>query len=462
MTVDRLGHVPPAQQCSYPVRPGNRVEPLVDGLKAFTTIARACEQARQSVWVTVAFLGADFSMPGGRGSLFEWLQGLAERGLDVRVIFWRNNEGSGFSESSMFSGLVEHLERLHRSCPGIHARWDRAEGRYCQHQKSWLIDAGEEAEIAFVGGINLDSGSVVAAGHRDGPLEQAHDVYASVQGPSATDVHHNFVQRWNEASERSSAEGCWGRFGNGPAMMFPTRVSKPAGPSTVQVQRTIKAGRYHDATPTPEGSAFAVSSGEFSVYEQYQTAIAAARSSIYIENQALGHTGIVDCLDAALERGVDVTVLVPAKAERQMRAARKSPASQPFFERLAALGRHPHFQLAGIAAPYEGRRREIYVHAKVMLVDDQWATIGSCNIGARSFFGDTELNLSVWCPDTVRRLRVELLLEHLNEDTSALTDREAMARWREQARHNASLGLHSTQPWKGIALALDPATYASD
>lgn len=462
MSIDHLGAVPPAQQCAYPARMGNRVEPLVDGLKAFTAIAEACERARRSVWLTVAFLSEDFRLPGGRGPLFEWLQRLAARGLDVRVIFWRNNEGSGFAESSMFSGLAHHHALLEQVCPGIHARWDRADGRYCQHQKSWIVDAGEAGEIAFVGGINLVSGALAAAGHRDGPREQSHDVYASLQGPSTTDVHHNFVQRWNEASELGSPDGSWGRHGKGPAMAFPTRLSKPAGISRVQVQRTVKAERYLDDTPVPRGAAFAVRSGEFSVYEQYQSAIAAASSTIYIENQALGHRDVVDSLHAALERGVDVTVLAPAKAERHMKAARQNPQSEAFFERLAALGRHPHFQLAGLAAPHDGQRREIYVHAKVMLVDDLWATIGSCNIGARSFFGDTELNLSFWCADTVRRLRVELLREHVDEDTSALSDREAMALWRDIARRNAALGLRSPQAWKGIAFALDPATYALD
>ena len=39
-----------------------------------------------------------------------------------------------------------------------------------------------------------------------------HDAYVEIAGPSATDVHHNFVQRWNEASERAADDGTWGQL----------------------------------------------------------------------------------------------------------------------------------------------------------------------------------------------------------------------------------------------------------
>lgn len=59
----------------------------------------------------------------------------------------------------------------------------------------------------FVGGVNLTAKALGSPGHRDGGQ---HDIYVEVTGPSATDVHHNFVQRWNEASERNCSDGTWG------------------------------------------------------------------------------------------------------------------------------------------------------------------------------------------------------------------------------------------------------------
>jgi cardiolipin synthase len=53
-----------------------------------------------------------------------------------------------------FSGTEAERTWLHGRAGRWLARWDRAHGRYCQHQKSWLVDAGEPGETAFVGGIN--------------------------------------------------------------------------------------------------------------------------------------------------------------------------------------------------------------------------------------------------------------------------------------------------------------------
>ena len=145
-----------------------------------------------------------------------------------------------------------------------------------------------------------------------------------------------------------------------------------------------------------------------------------------------------------------------------MAAGRRRPEHAAFFERLAALGRHDHFTLVGIAANRApGDYQNVYVHAKIALVDDAWATIGSANVGNRSFFGDTELNASFWHAPTVRALREELLREHLGRDTAGLDDRAALALYREIARANRARR-NAGQPLEGLALALDPATYASD
>ncbi len=101
----------------------------------------------------------------------------------------------------------------------------------------------------------------------------------------------------------------------------------------------------------------------------------------------------------------------------------------------------------------------MYVHAKIALVDDGWCTIGSANVGNRSFYGDTELNASFWHGPTVRELRCELLREHLGRDTGHLDDREALRLYREVARENRARRERGAA-LEGLALALDPASYA--
>ena len=106
-----------------------------------------------------------------------------------------------------------------------------------------------------------------------------------------------------------------------------------------------------------------------------------------------------------------------------------------------------------------GEYQGVYVHAKVALVDDGWCTIGSCNTANRSFYGDTELNASIWHARTVRVLRAELLEEHLGIDTARMDDVAALDVFAQVARENAQRRTAGAAQ-QGLALALDPATYA--
>ncbi len=99
--------------------------------------------------------------------------------------------------------------------------------------------------------MNLNPKSVAAPGHGDGGW---HDVYVEVIGPAATDVHHNFVQRLNEACERRLDDGTWGHdWGHDDKddLGFPVQLSAPNGTVPVQMQRTIDAARYSDGSPSP-------------------------------------------------------------------------------------------------------------------------------------------------------------------------------------------------------------------
>jgi cardiolipin synthase len=449
-------YIPFVTSCSYPPRDGNMVRPLLDAVPAFRRIGEAIEAARHSVWLTVTFFAQDFEMPDGGGAVFDVLDRAVARGLDVRVIFWRpNQESMGYGRT--FSGTQEQRDLLRARGSRFRIRWDRAHGPYCQHQKSWLIDTGQPSETAFVGGINLTFRAIGSPGHSN--EGERHDVYVEVTGPSATDVHHNFVQRWNEASERAAADGTWGHEGD-DELKFPESASERRGGSVVQIQRNVHAGRYSDAHPSPGSQAFDISSGERSILTQYHQAIDAARRSIYIENQAIPIPEVASSLEQALKRGVDVVILVPADPEAHVHAARKNPQRKALFDGIAALGRYQNFMLAGIAGPNaRGSRSNVYVHAKIMLVDDAWATIGSCNLHSNSLSGHSEMNASIWDPQVVRALRCALLAEHLGRDTAGIDDRAALGLYREIARENRRRRDAHDFNWQGLAFSLDPARY---
>ena len=453
--VDSPPHIPFPESGSYPVRAGNHVRPLIDGEATLRRIGEAVDAAERSVWVMIAFLAPEFRMPDGRGSLFDELDRAAARGLDVRVLFWRNNpESAGYGNT--FAGTAADHAMLRARGSRFRIRWDRVDGVYCHHQKSWLIDAAMPSETAFLGGINLTGHAMTTPGHLgDGEF---HDLYVEVAGPSATDVHHNFVQRWNEASERHLADGLFGH-GADDVLPLPDRASGERGRSLVQIQRSIPAGRYTDGRATPGGRSHAIAGGERSILDQYLLAIDAARRSIYLEHQSIAIEPILARLDAALQRGVEIVYLAPGVPEGHVLKARRLPERKPQFDRLAQLARHPHFTLAGMAVPRDGGRADVYVHAKAMLVDDAWATIGSCNLHAYSLFGHTEINASFWAPEVVRALRCELLAEHLGEATSGLDDVAALRLYREIAADNRRRRDRGDAAWRGLAYRLDPAAY---
>lgn len=432
--------IPIIRTASYPPRSGNTLRPLVDGEPAFRRICEAIEAARQSVWATVTFMWADFQMPDGRGSALDVLNRAAARGLDVRVIFWRPDPETENLKANAFWGSPEQIALLQESHSAIRIRWDRAQPGFCQHQKSWLIDAGTQVETCFLGGINLNPHSVVAPGHRG--EGQNHDIYLELAGPAAVDVHHNFVQRWNEASERHSADGRWGP-GSETDLSFPTRVPSWRGDALVRIQRTIHSGRYHDGQATPGGAPFNIEAGERSNFDQYCAAMKAARRSIYLEHQHVDVPEIIDSLRQALRRGVEVVAVMPAEAEHP--------------EELKALGAFETFTLAGIAGlTNDGQRKPVWVHSKLMVVDGEWGTVGSCNLHRHSLFGNCELNAAFWDRRTAHALLSELLREHLERDFSGMDDLVALRLFRAIVANNAKLFRAGKTVWPGLAFSLLP------
>lgn len=452
----QLSSAPFVTTGTYPTRSGNHVRPWIDGIPAFRRICETIEAAQQSVWATITFMWPTFGMPDGRGTPLDLFQRVAERGIDVRLIFWRPDDETAYLRKNAFWGAAEHFAALAQAYPHIKIRWDRAYPGYCQHQKTWLIDANLPTATAFVGGINLNPHSLVMPGHNG--QDQNHDAYVEIAGPAVADVQHNFVQRWNEASERTSADGRWGA-GSDTDLPFPTHTPPACGAADVQIQRTIHAGRYHNPHPAPGGSAFAIAAGEKTNLAQYCQAIRWAHRTIYMENQYIEVPEIVDALHDALARGVEVVVLLPAVPVLAS-AADVTQERQAFLAARARLADYDHFTLCGIAGvDVDGRRQPVYVHSKLMLVDDEWATVGSCNLHHFSLFGNSELNAALQHPATVRALRVELFQEHLGVDTSTMADKRAFRLFRRIANENRQRHTNSDPAWQGLAFRLNVASY---
>ncbi len=136
---------------------------------------------------------------------------------------------------------------------------------------------------------------------------------------------------------------------------------------------------------------------------------------------------------------------------------------RPLFDLIAACGAHENFTLAGLAGPMpDGSRGDVYVHGKLMLVDDVFATIGSTNFAERSFRNQTEMNVSFQdsadgqgaALRPVRRTSRAGYVDARRRRGDAPVRRRPRAPMRK--RREAG-----DMAWQGIAFALDPATYAS-
>jgi phosphatidylserine/phosphatidylglycerophosphate/cardiolipin synthase-like enzyme len=242
---------------------------------------------------------------------------------------------------------------------------------------------------------------------------------------------------------------------------LPARLSAPAGDVTAQIQRTIPNGHYAEGAWALRDAPYDIAQGEYSVEEQYARAIESARDAIYLENQAFSSAPMIGRLLQALHRGVQVVAVVPARGENQMRLFRQMADQQPLFDLIAACGQHENFTLAGLASLMpDGSRADVYVHGKLMLVDDVFATIGSTNFADRSFLNQTEMNVSFQHNTTVAALRCDLFNEHLAQDTATLDITAAMQLFATTARANARRRAAGETAWQGLAFALDPSTYA--
>jgi phosphatidylserine/phosphatidylglycerophosphate/cardiolipin synthase-like enzyme len=123
--------------------------------------------------------------------------------------------------------------------------------------------------------------------------------------------------------------------------------------------------------------------------------------------------------------------------------------------------RRPDFELYALKVGAEDASgslslEEVDNHAKLMIVDDIFLTIGSCNINDRGFEFEGECNLAVVDPALVKGLRAGLFREHLGDPrVSGDIDADA-ALWREHADSNRTYDVGSRSPPASCVFPFEP------
>lgn len=192
--------------------------------------------------------------------------------------------------------------------------------------------------------------------------------------------------------------------------------SVPKLPGTkIQVVRSMPAGEYEAGKQKPPWN-LSDEQWERSAKDAYLIGIRAAREYIYLENQWISDEHIWAELVASMRRNRDnpdfrIVIVLP---RRPLAAAGYGTDQdidlQPHVNRVIAQSASAdQFGMYCLVAPLPQSRREnvalskedkdefgpdsaqIYVHSKVMIVDDQWSLIGSANAGGISLLGMTDV-----------------------------------------------------------------------
>jgi cardiolipin synthase len=317
---------------------GNHVEILSTGFSKFAALRAAIEQAAEYIHMEYYIIRADDTGLSIRDALL----GALKRKVRVRVLI----DGAGCFH--LPDGFLGPLRRggadvavfLPIRFPFLTARRD-----FRNHRKLVVIDGRE----AFVGGMNIGD-EYSGYGHDPSSPPPWRDTHAHVTGPCVTALDEVFAEDWFDATRE-------------PIIRPPVQTWAPAaGNDIVQV---VASGpdRYW---PTFQQVAFHV--------------IAAARRRVSITTPYfIPDASILTALQTAALGGVETRVLVPERPNYPLlRAAQRS-----YYPELVEAG-------VGI---YEYRPG--MMHAKTLVVDDEYVLIGSANMDIRSFRLNYELGLSV-------------------------------------------------------------------
>ncbi|WP_235953536.1 VTT domain-containing protein [Noviherbaspirillum galbum] len=419
------GLLRPGRNC-WRIERARRFAMLVDADAYFRAVRAAIVNARHSVFIlswdidSRIRLVPDGARDGYPEPLGDFLHEIAASRPDLHVHVLNWDYAMLYALEREWLPVVKLDWRTHRN---LAFRMDANHplgGSH--HQKVVVVDDA----VAFVGGLDLTKARWDTSDHAchaplrcdsDGkPHAPFHDVQAMVDGDVAWALGELARARWQRAT--------------GERLAGPRRSEHDPWPDGVQPDIVDVDVAISRTEPAFEGHA-----GVHEVRQLHLDAIAAARRSLFFENQYFTSGLLADALAERLKepQGPEVLIVSPQTQSGWLEQATMGVLRARAHRRLADADAHGHYLMACPHIP--GLVEQcLNVHSKVFAVDDDLFCVGSANLSNRSMALDTECNLTIEAAGSngererlrlaIARLRNRLLAEHL--DTSPEAVREAM------------------------------------
>src|SRR4051794_10365553 len=420
---------------------GNAVQPLVNGAAYFARLTEEVQALQEGdhLFFTDWRGDADQRLSPTGPTIGELFGAAARRGVVVKGLMWRSHS-DGFAFSERENRRLG--EEVHAA--GGEVLLDQRVRRAGSHHQKLVVlrhPTKPDRDVAFAGGIDLCRSRRDNAAHNGDPqylrMSPAygdtppwHDVQVEIRGPAVGMLDSVFRERWDDPhslDRHNPISRIHDALTDTDLSADPLPDQPPApvpnGPATVQVLRTYPAIR--------PGYPFAPK-GERSVARGYAKALLRARRLLYLQDQYMWSPHIARLLASALARNpaLHLVVVVPRHADVDGRFS--LPPNQ--VGRLSALEvcRKAAADRLHVFDLENHHGTPVYVHAKVAVIDDVWAAVGSANLNRRSWSHDSELTVTVLDERSDRRiptdpaghgdgarvfardLRLELLREHLD------------------------------------------------
>jgi cardiolipin synthase len=326
-----------------PLTKGNKVTLLVDGAATYAAMFKRVENARDHINIET-YTMEDIEDETGRKFADLLLQKQAE-GLQVNLIY--DSIGSFPTPAAFFQRLrdggINVVEFNPKNPLKAHGKWRLAKS---DHRKILIIDG----KVAITGGVNISqvySSGSSGAGDGKGAQMPWRDTDVQIEGPAVAEFQKLFLDTWEKQKGAKLSERNY----------FPDL--KEGGNALVGVL---------GSTP---GEANRIT------FIMYVAAITFAENSLHMTNAYfVPESQILKALTDAAKRGVDVKIILPGTTDRSLALY----AGQYHFSDLLKSGVKLY------------KRRNVLLHAKTLVIDGAWSTVGSSNMEWWSFSSNDEVN----------------------------------------------------------------------